>query len=327
MSEDGAEALWKWLKGDSRKKESTKNETLPSANQSDGNKSTINSWNRMTLGGKGLRDTKAAKAEREQQQDHKGGSTSIKWNHPWTKWNAAESNPVVGQPPSQHPSNDDPNRTTSSSPSSSTFMLKRMILGKHVPSTSTAPSVQETASLVPVKSASSLVPERITQVTQEMAVLTKEKSSEMVKLSNDVASKVIQQSTERATKYVEQGTQIASTAMKTSVEVANKYVEQGKTAVTNVVKDSTDLVSKYAQQTKDYGSQKIENATSTVKKITEAPTHIATNIKLARDDLAMQSLKKAKQTRNFLVGMFVGGCFAFGLGIGLGAGGVRRHLE
>ena len=123
-----------------------------------------------------------------------------------------------------------------------------------------------------------------------------------------------------------------------SVQIVEKSKEEyGKVrdGIKDAALDASDKTISLLNRTKDtsltYGKDTISKASKSldeaVQKVKETPQQVVRSIVATKDELAMRSMARAKKTRNFLVVVFLGGCTAFGLGIGLGMGGFRRHLE
>ena len=167
---------------------------------------------------------------------------------------------------------------------------------------------------------SSSISELFALKSHEFRSLAKIKSGELAIVSVDLTSKAITTSTNAMTE-----------AAKVSADLTSKAITTSTNAMTEAAKSSVETVTRYAEKTRETGAQSILEASKRIgqamHQVKQKPEEVMSNIRSAQHDLALKSAAKARQARNFVAFVFVGGCFAFGLGIGLGAGGIRRNVE
>lgn len=109
--------------------------------------------------------------------------------------------------------------------------------------------------------------------------------------------------------------------------VKHQMVTKSVEVKDQVVVKSKEIIQRSRNASINYGKQKLDDASAVIKdmvdKVKQTPVEIARNVKSTSDHIAMKSIAQARKARNFMVGVFIGGCFAFGLGLGLGSGGLR----
>jgi len=196
-------------------------------------------------------------------------------------------------------------------PSSSFFNLRNFLSKRDQVPDSAAPKAESRIALPSTTFSPSL--ERTKAQLRDLK--TQVESSVVVVKAKEQADVMTQELIQRSAELKDQ-------AVARTREAADQAITKSKTIIIESKERSAELVRRKLDDASDI-------VQSSVQKAKEKPQQLVQSVKSTRDEIAFRSIKQARKARNFMVGVFLGGCFAFGLGLGLGSGGItfRRRSE
>jgi hypothetical protein len=142
-------------------------------------------------------------------------------------------------------------------------------------------------------------------------------------LYNDVATspnRILQEKVDQPNLTWKRKLQNTQTGGERALDEAKLFADQS-------LKKTKDTVNNTMESTKQILGEQTENFNTklqeTKAELEEKPQQIISSLKSTRDALALETMANMKKARNLFICIFVGGCFAAGLGFGLGMSGGR----